>query len=467
MPSEKPKPVKAGSKPRPPLITPSASPPPNYGQSRTSAPPAKRPRLGSVAPRSQSRAASVAGSVPPESSHDLHYARKDSAQRLMDTWSQLAERYARPLDQDDIIDLRTKTLVLDHGSLRDTSGAIDFGTLTLNSEADTQDDVPDDEGEEEYDELDMLNPDAEISERILSQKAGVPPVREMDPADAADLQEFMELERKKREDFGDLEGDEAEYARKDAYQFSATEAEDNYHEGNPTMAGKKRRIRPPPLPPSSSPAPSDDSDDEFGSWQTKEPTLTYYADDADPTGSDDEGISLPPPSSSPGLPSSPIILSPPLSVINSASANKSVSGIVNRRQESPDLEIVPVRVSPTKRRAAPSTVKKGDSLSSSRLKSSISRSSKVVVQLQTPPRSTSSASLCRSTPSPDIVDPLSRRQTSDAASRPQLPLQLDSEDEQQLVITPVRLPTRLSVHQSEGSSSSARQSKVFFEPAFA
>ncbi|KAL0947738.1 hypothetical protein HGRIS_013821 [Hohenbuehelia grisea] len=148
--------------------------------------PSKRQRL-SQGP-SRSRANSVSAPV-----NEVDKAREASRMRLLDAWSQLAERYTKGLDEDDIIDLRTGTLVKDRGVLRNTP-FIEFGDFVdsdSRSESLEEDVVDDDGEEEEGDELDCIQEGAATAAALQ-----VPPVQEMDPADAKELQEFLEADQK-------------------------------------------------------------------------------------------------------------------------------------------------------------------------------------------------------------------------------------------------------------------------------
>ena len=169
-----------------PLITPSASPP----LSRST----RAHKRRKIAP-------SPLSSTPID--FDLHAARQGSSRRVLDFWNQLAGRYSRRLDEDDIVDLRTVSLVKDRGVIRASSTKYDFGFLTTN---DTVSDAP----EEDLDELDALA-EGVIPDQNSTQK--VPPLQIMDPADAEDLRLFLEAENRRKaecgeEDDGEGDGDD-------------------------------------------------------------------------------------------------------------------------------------------------------------------------------------------------------------------------------------------------------------------
>jgi hypothetical protein len=397
--------------------------------------------------------------VPPDP--DLHLLRKDSSQRLLDTWSQLAERYARPLDQDDIINLRTDTVVFSTAPTSISQSMLKtahFGAFSLPPGTGTPDVDEEDEGdvegtgevEEELDELDLLNPDADISRRISKHKHEIPPVQIVNPFDASDLQEFIEKERRRREAFGDIDGDDAEapYDKEDLRvakeAAGLTSDEDEYGRDPPGPQGRKRSA-PPPLPPRDMTPPlGDESSDELGDWAPSDATYVFDIDDLPvdsgatspspplgedwlPASSDDL---LPPPSSSPDLPSSPLagtsrLLTPsPGPVILPPSARRKSTrkarspprepvSTTSEREDSPELDVLPPRSSPVKVRPPPANSRpRVSSLVASKPRPA---SLKRTFQLQTPPRSNSSASLPRDSP-PNTIKPNQRH--DDTAQRP-------------------------------------------------
>src|ERR1700733_13309832 len=109
-------------------MTPSASPAP-FRRPQDGPSPTKRPRLTSSSTPSTSSASFV--STPPAFSNqtyhtvtanpdgtDLPDARRASSFRVLNVWSQLAERYSRPLAEDDIVDLRTCDFIKDRNVIR-------------------------------------------------------------------------------------------------------------------------------------------------------------------------------------------------------------------------------------------------------------------------------------------------------------------------------------------------------------
>ncbi|KDQ62415.1 hypothetical protein JAAARDRAFT_189742 [Jaapia argillacea MUCL 33604] len=191
-----------------PLITPSASPPVSRSFHDGPSPP-KRART------SRAPSSSLSGTPAQDPALDLHSARRDSSLRVLSIWSQLAEKYTRRLDEDDIIDLRTNSVIKDHGVLRGTDNQYEVGFF-----ADAEEDernqtdggsegagAQTEEGEDDVDEIDAFAPEADISDELELERMRnkVPPVQEMNPADAEDLREFLATEQRRREILGDEE----------------------------------------------------------------------------------------------------------------------------------------------------------------------------------------------------------------------------------------------------------------------
>lgn len=169
--------------------------------------PAKRSRLTSTpsSSRSSSSLRMSKSSTPPT---DIDSARKASAQRVLNVWSQLAERYDRRLDEDDIIDLYSGAIIKDRGVLSGSGKDYNIGHFAGDDvDADAHEDSEEElDEDEEADELDMLprrQPDTEQDFKTLLR--GVPPLSAS--ADASDLEEFMEAEKRRREVDEDEEED--------------------------------------------------------------------------------------------------------------------------------------------------------------------------------------------------------------------------------------------------------------------
>ncbi|KAJ6547216.1 hypothetical protein B0H19DRAFT_1266152 [Mycena capillaripes] len=182
---------------------------------------------------------------------DINSEREASARRMFDVWSQLAEKYSRRIDQDDIVDLVTGEIVEDRGVLssetpwkfpRFADESVDNGTGT------------DEEDEDDIDELDAFSAPPEVS----SQGWTVPPVRTMDPADAKDLEEFMEAERRRREEFGDEDVNEDEEEVESAGTEFCQDAPD-------TVSPSHRQE-----------LEDSESDDELGNWDVADESNTVH-----------------------------------------------------------------------------------------------------------------------------------------------------------------------------------------------
>jgi hypothetical protein len=117
--------------PPPPSPQPSASS--SIGTSGDGLPPTKRRRLvestsiwGSSSPLTPRSSSSHPEHPSPATLHD---ARTASTARLLDTWSSLAERYNRRLDEDDIVDILTGEVIEDRGVLSGLPERYNFGDL--------------------------------------------------------------------------------------------------------------------------------------------------------------------------------------------------------------------------------------------------------------------------------------------------------------------------------------------------
>ncbi|KAI6104178.1 hypothetical protein F5141DRAFT_1127702 [Pisolithus sp. B1] len=154
--------------------TPKDSSPSSSSLTHDNPPPAKRPRL-----TPSSASVTSKDSTPPT---DIDSARKASALRVLNVWSQLAERYNKRMDEDDIIDLYSGAIVKDRGVLRSTNTDYDIGRF-----------AGDDEQEDN------------------ATYAAVPPLSAT--ADADDLGDFLEAERRRKELAGDDDDDDDDAER--------------------------------------------------------------------------------------------------------------------------------------------------------------------------------------------------------------------------------------------------------------
>ncbi|KAI0292714.1 hypothetical protein BC826DRAFT_409575 [Russula brevipes] len=185
--------------------------PPNYPHELPS--PSKRQRLSST-PSSSSLPSTPSRD---DSTVDFYQARFESTMRLRDAWSQLAERYARPLDEDDIIDLREGKILKDRGVMRNFHTPVNFGDISIPDEpsnnASSEAGGVQSEDEEDFDEIDAFShrsvcvPNQLEAQRLGAQLRRVRPLCELDSDDEDDLNEFLEAERQVREEFGPIDED--------------------------------------------------------------------------------------------------------------------------------------------------------------------------------------------------------------------------------------------------------------------
>ncbi|KXN93412.1 hypothetical protein AN958_00336 [Leucoagaricus sp. SymC.cos] len=259
---------------RPPLITPSASPPPVSLASRSDvAPPSKRQRLASAS-RSSSLRRSVSAS---DSNLDVQKEREASRARLLDTWSQLAERYSRPLDEDDIVDIRTGEIVKDNGFWRATR-QFKFGEVLAPEDTDARA-VEDSEDEDGIDELDAFPDEHDFLEDVFARGLQPDPLaKSLESGGEDDLTEFLEAEKKRREEYGsDLDegGFTTSYANEDNRTTSPSPTISNDFNN----CDEDDRIGSRYLPDTSYESGQEDpaSDDELDNWEPTEASMVVVA----------------------------------------------------------------------------------------------------------------------------------------------------------------------------------------------
>ncbi|KAI0947312.1 hypothetical protein AcV7_009768 [Taiwanofungus camphoratus] len=175
------------------LVTPSASPPASRSffpplRLPDRAPSAKRSRLAST-PSSLSISTPTSGTFEPP--NDIDEDRRAASSRLINLWSQL-----------------------DRGVLRGSLKKFDMGCFAGDEPLSDVNDVGSDAGDaitdDDVDELDAFAPEANISDELEmeKEKLHIPPVQEMNPADAEDLREFLEAEQRRKELYGEEEDDD-------------------------------------------------------------------------------------------------------------------------------------------------------------------------------------------------------------------------------------------------------------------
>jgi Centromere protein Scm3 len=145
---------------------------------------------------------------------DFYQARFENTMRLKDAWAQLAQRYARPLNEDDIIDLREVKILKDRGIVRNLNAQVDFGNVSLldelGNDASSEAGVHS-EDEDDFDEIDAFSHSPRVQNRLEAQLRRVKPLHDADSKDEDDLREFLEAERRMREEFGPVDEDFSEH----------------------------------------------------------------------------------------------------------------------------------------------------------------------------------------------------------------------------------------------------------------
>jgi Centromere protein Scm3 len=286
--------------------------------------PSKRPRLAST-PSSTSLPSTP---TRDRDTVDFYQARLESTMRLKGAWAQLAQRYARPLEEDDIIDLREARILKDRGVVRGLHAQVSFGGISIldepGNDASSEAGGAHSEDEDDFDEIDSISRDARIPNRREAQLRRVKPLRDLNSEDEDDddLKDFLEAERRTREEFGpvdeevdedciedlaqqlqdDVEDESGDLADEVIEIFGSSDEESEQQDFSRTFTTRTR-------------GDSDSEDeDELGRWVHDESTAIYEVVKT-PTIPDDEVIEIfdtPPSSPPPSLPpSSPSPMSSP------------------------------------------------------------------------------------------------------------------------------------------------------------
>lgn len=221
--------------------------------------------------------------------------------RLKDAWAQLAQRYARPLDEDDIIDLREEKLLKDCGVVRNIATQINFGDISLPEESvnDASSDCggAHSEDEDDLDEIDALSHGARVKTKLVAQLRQTKPIRELDSEDESDLREFLEAEKRMREEYPDrveeLEAEEVE---------EEEEGTENLYTDEWVEISSDEETK-------GANADCDSEDDELGGWEHDESTAIYEVRPTTPLDEQEIIEIFDTPPTSP--PSSPVPLSEP------------------------------------------------------------------------------------------------------------------------------------------------------------
>jgi hypothetical protein len=283
--------------------------------------PSKRPRLAST-PSSTSLPSTP---TRDRDTVDFYQARFESAMRLRGAWAQLAQRYARPLEEDDIIDLRDARILKDRGVVRGLHAQVSFGGISILDEpindASSEAGGAHSEDEDDFDEIDSISREARVPNRLEAQLRRVKPLRDVDSEEDDDLKDFLEAERRTREEFGPVDEEVDEGFSEDLAQLQdgvedesgdladevieilgSSDEESEHQDFSRTFTTRTRK------------GSESEDEDELARWVHDESTAIYEVART-PTVPDDEVIEIfdtPPSSPPPSLPpSSPSPMSDP------------------------------------------------------------------------------------------------------------------------------------------------------------
>ncbi|KAG2086299.1 hypothetical protein BD769DRAFT_507879 [Suillus cothurnatus] len=210
--------------------------------------------------------------VPPDSRPTKRPRLSKSTHRVLNVWAQLAERYNKRLDEDDIVDLYSGTIISDRGVLKNGKD-YDFGHFTPDDSQDDQDQEQEQEpGEQDQDddvdELDTLpvrrapgtdGTMASTSELLRT----VPPLSAT--TDADDLNDFLEAEKRRRELMGDEDGEDNMSMEQLAALREALRESEEDEEQLETVDPEHAAVI------------EDESEDELNSiWQHDEASVVYH-----------------------------------------------------------------------------------------------------------------------------------------------------------------------------------------------
>jgi hypothetical protein len=306
---------------------PASSPGPRYVARSPEYPhehpsPSKRPRLAST-PSSTSLPSTP---TRDRDTVDFYQARFESTMRLKGAWAQLAQRYARPLEEDDIIDLREARILKDRGVVRGLHAQVSFGGISIldepGNDASSEAGGAHSDDEDDFDEIDSISREAHVPNRLAVQLRRVKPLRDIDSEDDDDLKDFLEAERRTREEFGpvdeavdedlnedlaqlqdDVEDENGDLADEVIEILGSSDEESEHQDFSRTFTTRTRGDS------------ESEDEDELGRWVHDESTAIYEVART-PTIPDDEVIEIfdtPPSSPPPSLPpSSPSPMSDPL-----------------------------------------------------------------------------------------------------------------------------------------------------------
>ncbi|KAL5482723.1 hypothetical protein ACEPAI_9317 [Sanghuangporus weigelae] len=157
---------------------------------------------------------------PGDPGEELDAARRTSSFRVLNVRSQLAEKYARRLDEDDVVDLGKGTIIKDCGVLRSSEGMFEIGYFAEEREkAELLDyDQHLTPAVDESDEIDALT---DVQNNVSRSETDGDD--EDGPADATDLAELLRAEQLRRKTFGDPDDDDGEYESEEGEEDEVTE----------------------------------------------------------------------------------------------------------------------------------------------------------------------------------------------------------------------------------------------------
>lgn len=284
-----------------PISSLSSSSPCSYFSRHSDPPPHKKRKVSNSNPHYTPRFTPLSTPDP-----QLDVARRAASERILNIWSSLEQKYVRRLDEDDIFDLRTVSVIEDRGVLRSADG-FDFGYFSQHSPKADDSEYEGTEQEEE-DELGGWGSDLEMDQQF--SRVCLPVRTRADPADVDDLQEFLIAEAAQRaetlddnnegdewgeEEGGEEEGEEGVEEEEGEEEEGVEEEEGEEEEGVEGEEGEEEEGEEEGDgeeeereggPPSSLVISSDESDDELAGyddtvgegamlWEVKQPSLDH------------------------------------------------------------------------------------------------------------------------------------------------------------------------------------------------
>lgn len=157
--------------------------------------PAKRPKYTrEESVRSWSSTTPSRREVEERAAQELEAQRRASRQRVLSVWESLEKRYHRDLDDDDIVDLESMTLIQDAGTLRQIKD-VPFGSLAAEDASGSEGD------DDEEDELAIWNDERHSTDALVQTQEAARKTR-LTEEDERDLEEFLRVEHQRRQEEG-------------------------------------------------------------------------------------------------------------------------------------------------------------------------------------------------------------------------------------------------------------------------